>query len=88
MKKTIIESVSTKELMDEICRRNDIVIIGNWYYKEHIKDIASENDISISDEQLDEFIDINSPYLNNESIFEQAKDDLVCLMQDFLEDVI
>ena len=44
---------STEELMEEVAKRDDIIIIGNWFYREHIKEAMIHLNIKPTNAKLD-----------------------------------
>jgi hypothetical protein len=65
-----LTKISTMELMSEISKRNDILIVGNWYFKGHIVAILETLDIKLTKEILNEILQEKNLGIDS------AKDDL------------
>jgi hypothetical protein len=61
-----LKKYSSEELAGELKRRNDIIIIGSWYFKQHITDLCGA-----TPEEADHFLDECDP-AENYSVIENA----------------
>ena len=69
-----LKKVSTRDLMNEVSRRNDVLVVGNWYFKQHIIDKMTYLGIPTTKEN------IKRVFEEKDLGLESARDDL----EDFL----
>ncbi len=78
--KTInLSNFTTEELMQEIRNRNDIVIVGNWYYKDHIMDCCDA-----TEEEATAFLD--EVDTDNDAVLENANENLQTLFENWKDE--
>ena len=71
----------TEDLMNEVFKRNDIIFIGNYFFKNHIKEEMERLGILASEKNLKKFFDRFSGDMSLGVDF--ARDDL----EEFLNDM-
>lgn len=71
-----LKKIPTKDLMDEVSKRNDVLIVGNWFYKQHIIEKMT-------------YLNIPTTKANLKRVFEEkdlgldsAREDLECFLEE------
>jgi hypothetical protein len=75
-----LKQYTSEKLMQELKRRNDIIIIGNWYFKQHITDLCGA-----TPEEADAFLDECDPQ-ENDAVLENANLELQELFDTWREE--